>query len=238
MRNYFPGPMKHVVIAIGLLSVLLLSSCRDKETAAPAAQTQAVIGEDGRYDCGDTSISAPEGAQWAILKRGFGLVSLDNRDYPTGNYEVRMVRREPSGPELFLHLTRLAGRDRMELVRPRNGTLHADFVEKALKNGTTLPDLWTPGTALDTFVLADSLTARAVALIESRGLTGITSMRRCDTTTHAPSPLEEAIFVIDLKGAKVRRTAVLRPGHYDDTFWNDLQKLFDAPGLKNPGPGF
>jgi hypothetical protein len=230
--------MKTVASTLCLLTILLLSGCRDKETAAPAAAAPVVIGEDGRYDCGDTTITAPEGAQWAILKRGFGLVSLDNRDYPAGSYEVRMVRREPTGPELLLHLTRQAGHDQMELVKPRNGTLHADFVEKAMKNGTALPDLWTPAIALDTFVLADSLTARAIALIEARGLTGITSMRRCDTATHTAAPLEEAVFVIDLKGAKVRRTAILRPGHYADTFWNDLQKLFDAPGLKNPGPGF
>ena len=33
----------------------------------------------GGLDCGDTTIAAPEGAQWAILKRGFQLTSLDNR---------------------------------------------------------------------------------------------------------------------------------------------------------------
>lgn len=220
------------------LATVLLFACRDERTeSAASSSATSVVGEDGRLDCQDTSIQPEEGSQWAFLKRGFRLPDLAHRSFPRGDFEVRLLRREPATPELLLLLRREAGHASILLIRPR-ASLRAEFLKVSERTGALVPDLWNPTTKLDTLALPDSFATRATTLLEAKGIAALASTRRCDTATKAASPLGDAIFVIDAKDVGSHRTAILRPGHYADSFWNSLQALFDAPIVKDPGPGF
>jgi hypothetical protein len=219
------------------LTAVLFLACRDERTESSARSPAASVGEDGRLDCQDSSIRPEEGAQWAFLKRGFRLPDLGHRSFPRGDFELRLLRREPSGLELLLLLRRESGRPSAQLIRPET-SLRAEFLKASERTGALVPDLWDPHAKLDSFALPDSFAKRAVSLVESKGIPSLLSTRRCDTAAKEASPLGEAIYVVDAKDASLHRTAILRPGHYAEGFWNALQALLDAPLVKDPGPGF
>lgn len=213
--------------------LVFLGACNKEEPQSPAGI--GAIGEDGRYDCADSAMSPQELAQWDWMQRGFRLVG-PKPDFAEGNFRVRFVRREPSGPELLLQLERAGGKSSATLIRPRNN-LHQEFLSASDEKGL-IPGLWIPKTPLDTLSLPDSTSQAAFALFETKGITGWTSMRRCDTATRQPSPLSEALYVIEVNGHRRHAVHALRPGHYAEPFWNQLQKLIDSQESLSQGVGF
>lgn len=220
---------------LALLAVLVLLAACNKEEAPSNAPAIGVVGEDGRYDCADSTVSPQELAQWDWLQRGFRL-SGPKADFSEGSFRVRFVRREPSGPELLVQLERIGGKSTTRLIRPRTN-LHQEFVAASMEKGL-IAGLWTPKTPLDTLLLPDTASQSAFALFETKGLSGWATMRRCDTATHEPSPLSEALYIVEIEGHRRHSLHALRPGHYADPFWNQLQKLIDGQETFSQGVGF
>lgn len=223
---------KRLVLSVAFLA--LLTSCKDEtSTDAKAAR---IIGEDGRYDCGDSSLTLEESKQWDWLRRGFRMTGK-GRSFPSGEFQVSFVRREPKGVELLLQLERSNGHDRALLVRPRT-PLFQEFTTASMEKGLAVASLWDPQTPLDTLLLPDSLAKAGMALVEAKDLGAWTSMRRCDTATQAPAPLMEAIYFIQVTASNLQLVHALRPGFYADPFWNSLQKYIDQRETLPAGVGF
>lgn len=217
---------------LGLL--LSLAACR-KEDSSPIASGRGPLGEDARYDCADTALLPAEREQWTWLRRGFRLPDRPTT-LPQEDLRLRVLRREPGGVEMLVQWERLGGSSRGLVVRPR-GKLHDDFVQASMENGL-VAGLWSPKVALDTIALPDTSLQAGLALLSERPLPGWTSMRRCDTSTSAPSELGEALYLLQLESAGSRRLLALRPGHYAEEFWNRLQRLVDRQEKLPPGVGF
>lgn len=226
--------MRNSTIALSVV-LLFLASCRKEDASAPAP-VPGVVGEDGRYDCADSAMSPAEQTQWDWLSKGFRLGNGNRESFADGDFRIRLVRREPSGPELLLQIERSGGRAVARLIRPR-ANLYREFVSASMEKGL-VAGLWEPRTALDTLALPDSLAQAGVALFEEKGRSGWTSMRRCDTSTHMPSPLGEALYVIEVASKGNRALHALRPGHYAEGFWNRLQHLIDDREKFSQGVGF
>jgi len=223
---------KRLVLSAALLA--LLSSCKDETSVT--AKASRIIGEDGRYDCADSSLTLEESKQWDWLRRGFRLTGK-GRSFPSGEFQVSFVRREPKGSELLLQLERSNGHDRALLIRPR-GVLFQEFTTASMEKGLAVASLWDPKTPLDTLQLPDSLAKAGMSLIDTKDLGSWTSMRRCDTATQSPAPLMEAIYFIQITASKLQVVHALRPGYYADPFWNRLQKYVDSRETLPVGVGF
>jgi len=223
---------KRLVPSVCLLA--LLASCKDETSTEQ--KVQRIVGEDGRYDCADSSLTLEESKQWDWLRRGFRMTGK-GRSFPSGEFQVSFVRREPKGVELLLQLERSNGHDRAILVRPRT-PLYQEFATASMEKGLAVASLWDPKTPLDTLALPDSLAKVGMSLVDSKDLGGWTSMRRCDTATQAPAPLMEAVYFIQVTASKLQLVHALRPGFYADPFWNTLQKYIDQRETLPVGVGF
>jgi hypothetical protein len=222
-------------LVLSSLVLVFLFACKDDKIDS-SSSNQGVVGEDGRTDCQDSAMDMEESKQWQWLQRGFRL-SAKPKEYPAGEFRITILRREPKGVELLLQLERSGGQDQAFLVRPRQSLL-TDFREAAMQSGLAVASLWTPKTPLDSLALPDSVAHQGFSLLETKGIQGLRTMRRCDTATGTPSALQEALYLIRVETAGAQQIHALRPGFYADSFWNSLQRLVDNQESRPAGVGF
>ncbi|MEN9354807.1 MAG: hypothetical protein RL318_2132 [Fibrobacterota bacterium] len=222
---------------LGLFAVLAIAlfACKDEKPSGTEVGAR-IIGEDGRFDCADSTMSIEESRQWEWLRRGFRMPSKPH-GFPKGDFRVTLLRREPTGMELFVQLERSMGRDQGLLVRP-SSSLFQEYQAAVRESGLAVSDLWTPKTRLDSQVLPDSLVKIGFSLLEAKGLQAIQTMRRCDTANQMPSPLQEALYLVRVEAPDFQGVNALRPGFYADSLWNQLQRFVDQREAQPIGVGF